>query len=100
MNFESITGLYSEPIVFGPHKHRSPDYGMNDRNLIPGRNVFLHRRVQVGSGVQPCCHLLGTGGILPGAKKNGLGVKLTIHFFVVPWLRLDGTKFLHGAEFS
>ena len=58
---------------------------------IPVREAysFLLENVHIGSGVHPACNARGIGRYFSGGKSDW-GVRLTIHFHVVPKLRLSG----------
>jgi hypothetical protein len=68
-------------------------HGMGDKHLDYWRGQWrdfpLHHQVQSGSGAHPASCPMGTGGSFLGGKATG-GVKLTVHFHLVPRLRTRG----------
>jgi len=48
--------------------------GLDDQGSIPGRGIRIYsprHRVQTGSGSRTASYPMGTGGFLPGVKRQG-----------------------------
>jgi hypothetical protein len=60
-------------------------YGLDGPVIESGRGARFSAPIQTGPGSHPASCTMGTGSFL--GVKNGRGVTLTPHPFLVPWLR-------------